>query len=407
MRMLARSRRISIAVALCRAVTTLLFGCINPLASHAAAFTPSSGDEVLERLPSRSTHGQRLLQQARAALAANPNDLAARLELAQRYIDNWRDGGDPRNLGYAQAALKPWWNMQDPPPGVRVMRATLLQSMHRFQEALIDLDAVVAHDRRNAQAWLTRATVLQVLGDYPQAIASCAQLFGLAPNLITVTCLSETRSLNGHAYASYRQLDDALTMAGTTVQAPIRRWALTLLAEIAVRRGETEAARAHFIQALTLGIPDNYLLGAYADFLLDTNRPEQVVALLQNRTQADALLLRYAIALKTLGRSESVAHIDMLRQRFDAARMRGDTIHQREHARFMLVLANDPVAALPIAQENWLAQKEPADTLLLLESAAAVGNQMAARPVIEWVRKVKLEDQKIKLLIAQLGEPAK
>jgi hypothetical protein len=374
---------------------------------HAAAYIPASGDEVLESLPRRSTSEQQALQQARAALAANPGNLEAGLSLARHYIDNWRDGGDPRYLGYAQAALKPWWTMKDPPLGVRVMRATLLQSTHRFQEALVDLDAVIAQDRRNAQAWLTRATVLQVLGDYPQAAASCGQLFGLATKLVTVTCLSGVRSLNGHASTSYRQLDDALRAAGAAAEPSIRLWALTLLAEIAVRRGEAEAAGIRFREAMALGTPDNYLLAAYADFLLDRKQPAQAAALLKGRTQVDALLLRYAMALKAIGASDTPRYIEMLRQRFDAARMRGDAIHQREHARFELMLNNDAIAALSIARQNWAVQKEPADTLLFLESAAVAGDGIAARPVIEWVRKVQLEDQRMEPLIARLGEPAR
>jgi hypothetical protein len=43
---------------------------------------------------------------------------------------------------------------------------------------------------------------------------------------------------------------------------------------------------------------DNYVFGAYADFLLDQNQPREVTALLRDKTRADPLLLRYALALK-------------------------------------------------------------------------------------------------------------
>lgn len=384
-----------------------ILSLIMPINGYATAYIPSDGNEVLERLPARNAPEQRALQQARAALAANPNDLGAGIALARRYIDTWRDGGDPRYLGYAQATLKPWWNLKDPPLEARVMRATLLQSTHHFLEALVDLDAVVKQDPRNAQAWLTRATVLQVLGDYPQAALSCTHLNGLAPNLVTVTCLSGVQSLNGHAETSYRQLDGAVNAAGNAAEPAIRLWALTLLAEMSVRRGDGLAAQRHFEEAMAVGTPDNYLLAAYADFLLDAKQPAQVVKILKDRTQVDALLLRYAIALKALSAPEAPRFTDVLMQRFAAARMRGDTIHQREQARFELDLRNDPAAALTVAQQNWSVQKEPADTLLLLQSAAAAGNREAARPVIEWVRKVRLEDKALEPLIARLKEPAR
>ena len=40
---------------------------------------------------------------------------------------------------------------------------------------------------------------------------------------------------------------------------------------------------------------DTYLLAAYADFLLERGRAQDVLRLLGTRTQADALLLRHAL----------------------------------------------------------------------------------------------------------------
>lgn len=386
----------------------LLRGLIVALAlavattAGAAPFIPASGSQVLETLPRRNDPVQKELATLRAALAANPSDLRVAVTLAQRLVEQWRDGGDPRYLGYAQAALGPWWNLPNPPLAARVMRATLLQSTHHFKEALADLDAVVRNDRDDGQAWLTRATVLQVLGDYPRAKASCEQLERLASPLIAQTCLSSVASLNGQAEKGYRDLVGALK-ATPDATPDIRMWVQTLLGEMAERRGELAAARSHFEQALATGVPDSYLLAAYSDFLLTQNEPARVAALLKAKVQVDGLLLRLALASKAMQSPDAARYRDMLAQRFDAARLRGDTIHQREQARFALELANDPATAVRVAVQNWQVQKEPADTRLLLQCAAAAGDREAAAPVLAWLKTTGLEDRSLAPLVARLG----
>ena len=372
------------------------------LQSYATPYIPSNGAEVLEHLPSRNDPAQQELRRLRAELAIHPENLPVAVDLVRLYITTWRDGGDPRYLGYAQAALAPWWNLPDPPLAARVMRATLLQSTHRFTAALADLDAVLRSDRNNAQAWLTRATVLTVLGEYAEAKKSCLQLSTLAPALVTRTCLSSVENLNGQAEKSYRELRQAF-MTHPDADPGIKLWILTLLAEMSLRLADTGAAQSYFQQALALGNPDNYLLAAYADFLLGRHQPAQVVSLLKGKSQVDALLLRYALALDALNAPDADKVIAQLQQRFEAAKMRGDTIHQREQARFELELMHNPRAALKLAQENWSIQKEPADTLLLLNAAAAAGDRHAAQPVLAWIQKTGFEDRALAAPIAQLG----
>jgi hypothetical protein len=153
---------------------------------------------------------------------------------------------------------------------------------------------------------------------------------------------------------------------------------------------------------LSLSTGDSYLLGAYADFLLEQGRNDDVINLLQDKTRADALLLRYAIALKATGASTATTQRDNLRARFDAAMLRGDTVHQREQARFELQLMNNPKRALQLAQANWLVQKEPADARIFLEAAFAAKDKAAAQPVLTWLKKVALEDRALTRLTKSL-----
>lgn len=375
-----------------------------PLLAWAAPYTPTDGSAVIEQLPRRADATQLALRGLRQQLNATPQDLPLASGLAQRYISLARSETDPRYLGYAQAALAPWWRQAAPPVPVRLLRATILQSTHQFGPALQDLDAVIAQEPGNGQAWLTRATVLTVQGDYAKATASCARLSALTTQLVTVTCIANVASVTGRAASSERLLD--LTLQRSAGVAPeLESWALTLLAEMATRRGETALAEARYKTALARQPRDSYLLGAYGDFLLDQQRPREVVQLLKDQQRIDALLLRYALALQTLPGQQAPfqAAKAELAARFNAAMQRGDTVHQREQARFALFLQQDVPAAVQLAQKNWAIQKEVPDMRILLEAALAARNYGAAQPVLAWIGANGVEDVALHRLVRQLG----
>jgi Tfp pilus assembly protein PilF len=383
-------------------LTVLLAFCADAVA---IPHIPADGKQVVERLPGRTDPAQRELLRLRTALAASPTDLAAAARLARRYIEQARTDGDPRYLGYAQAALQPWWNAPAPPDEALVLRATLRQSTHQFALALQDLDIVVRRDSDNVQAWLTRATVQLVTGDHAGARASCMRLHSRASALVIETCLANIASVTGQASASYARLKGALAAAASADPA-IRRWVETLLAEMAERAGQDAEAEAYYRKALAEPAPDSYLLGAWCDFLLERGRAPEVIKLLKDSTRVDALLLRYALALKAVGAPAAQAQTAVLARRFDAAMLRGDTVHQREQARFELALRGDAAQATRLALLNWAVQKEPADLRILADSAAASGDRQAARTVTEWVARTGIEERAVTALLPALrGRP--
>ena len=372
--------------------------------AEAAPYIPKDGNAVIEQLPRRADATQMALRAQREQLSRTPQDLALATSLAQRYIGLARSETDPRYLGYAQAALAPWWQSTAAPVPVRLLRATILQSTHQFNAAMQDLDAVIAQQPANAQAWLTRATVLTVQGNYAAASASCARLSSLAAQLVTVTCLANVAGVNGRAEKS-EQLLDLTLQRSAGVSPDMENWALTLLAEMAARRGDAAAAERRYRQALAQQPRDSYLLGAWSDFLLDQRRPQEVITLLKSEQRIDALLLRYALALQTVpGQQAALARATAeLSARFNAAMQRGDTVHQREQARFALLLQRDAPQALQLAQKNWAVQKEVADMRIMLEAALAARDAAAARPVLEWISSNKVEDVALQALAVKLA----
>jgi tetratricopeptide (TPR) repeat protein len=212
------------------------------------------------------------------------------IELARHCIARARAEADPRYLGHAEAALGQWSDLAQPPGAVLVVRATIRQSNHDFDRALADLDLALKLEPNNAQAWLTRASILQVQGRFAEAKRAFLPLLRLTSELVSTTCASSAASLSGAAEKSYELLSRVLARASSASREE-QLWATTTLAEMAVRLGQKEHAEKHFRTALALDPNDVYLLGAFADFLLDQARSAEVIELLRNRTRIDALLL--------------------------------------------------------------------------------------------------------------------
>lgn len=386
----------------CRLLLLPLFPLVACSAAVAAPFTPSSDQDVLEVLPARAADPRmQALRELRAAAARNPNDADAAVRLARRYYDEVTAEGDPRYVGYAQAALAPWWRQPDPPPPVRVMRAIVLQFSHQFDAALADLAAAVQQEPGNGEAWAWQAAIHMVRADYAGAHRACERVVALATPLIGAACLAHVDSHTGQATAAASALQGALSREPNA--APEERlWALTRLAETNDRRGQSAEAEAAYRQALALGLADVYLLAAYADFLLDRKRPAEVLDLLKDQARSDLLLLRLALAAKAVGDPRLAAWRNDLAARFEAARLRGDSTHQKEESRFVLGVLGQAEQALVLARQNYAEQREPADARILLEAAVAARQAAAAEPVLQWMASSRIESVALKTLARQL-----
>jgi tetratricopeptide (TPR) repeat protein len=384
-----------------RSGAILLAAALAPGAGAAEPYTPRDDAEVLERLPVTVTAEKSTLRRLRSAFERDPGNFERAAKLAWRYIAVSRAESDPRYRGYAQAVLARWWNLAHPPSELLVLRATLYQARHDFDHALADLSQLLSRDPRNAQAWLTRAVILQVRGEYAEAKSSCSRLRVLAESLVSAACIYSVAGRNGNGRDSYRRLRLVL-QARPNSDARLRLWILAILAEMAAGLGEPAAAENYFRQALALRVRDAYLLNAYADFLLDRGDPAKVIDLMAAEARADGSLLRLALAEKRLDTSELGDHIAALEARFAASRRRGDAIHLREEARFTLHLLQRPQRALELAIENWRVQREPWDARLVLEAAIAVQTPSAAAPVLQWLSRSHLENVRIQALVEQL-----
>jgi tetratricopeptide (TPR) repeat protein len=333
--------------------------------ANAAPFTPRSDAEVLAEVPPGASH---------ISLQATRTRLDVALPLAQFYITRSRVTGDLRFLGYAEATLQPWLKQ----PTALVLHATILQSRHAFEASLVELDRALSMQPDNAQAWLTRATVSRVLGRYGAALESCARVPDPA---ITTLCTASISSLTGHLASAYNTL---VSLPTQSLSEPARAWRYSELGEMAERLGQDADAEHWFKLAPE---EDLYTRTAYADLLLRHGRNAAALQLLEPYRSMDPMLLRIAIA--------TGEHIPALANAFGIEEQRGDAVHRREQARYLLEVEHQPEQALAVARTNWQTQREPDDILIFLRAAQAAHRPDQAAPVLKFVRQNQLEDKRL------------
>ena len=275
------------------------------------------------------------------------------------------------------------------------VRGQLRQFRHDFDGALQDFASALEADPQYASAHAWRGAIYLVQANYAAAKSECDALLALDRATLYGGCIGLVLAYGGRMEAGSAALQRALD---ETRDAGNRLWLLTRLGEVAAWRGQPEQAEKHYRAALALGIDDGYLLAAWSDFLLDRQRPAEVVKWLAGWEASDGLLLRLALAETALKQPAAKAHVQALADRFAAAKVRGDTTHRAEEARYLMHLAGDPAAALAMAAANYRVQREPRDARVLLEAAIAARDAGAAQPVRDWLRSSGFEDAHLRQL---------
>ena len=371
-----------------------------------APYRPHSDTAVLEQLRVPRLAGLASLRELRDQWQLRPTHVPAALAYARAALELHRREEDPRYLGYAEAALAPWWSLAQAPPELVLLRASL--RLARMDHALAeqDLRALIDSPAPEGQAArITRAGLRLVQGDPVAAQADCQAAQAFVGPLVAETCAAAVRGLRGDAAAGLAALDAALLRSA---DAPLSAelWARAVAAELALRLGRTPAAQQHFELALrrmtAADSPDPGLLAAYADFLLSQRDARRVQLLLTPYPRQDSLVLRLTLAERLLGQQGDAAasaaaqvHTRHLQLRFQEMRQRGDRSHLRDQALFELDVLGDPPAALRSIAQAWTIQREPLDALVYLRAARAAGAPAAAAAVRSWIAATGLQDQRL------------
>ncbi|WP_228264056.1 tetratricopeptide repeat protein [Marinobacter alexandrii] len=327
-------------------------------------------------------------------LSSAPKNVDELADEVQQLIGQARKTGDPRFLGYAERLLGDW-----PEPDftdrLRVLRATLAQSLHRFDLARQDLERVLQttdQRRQRIQSRLTLANLELVQGRYVKAREHCQALADLYPGLIAASCLAQTEARTGRAESAYRRLRGQLASA-SNADPTSQLWAEGTLGDLAAQLG-LDSAAVHWGAVLQQSPDDLYTRAQLADWQLQASNLQATLALTKGYDQVDALAVIRAIALREAGAPEAEALADSLRERFAEAQWRGTLLHQRDFARFQLDIENRPALALKHALANWETQREPLDTRLVLRAAQSAADQSALKRLQQWLAQYDQTDHR-------------
>ena len=325
---------------------------------------------------------------ATTALPADPGRLA---DLIQAQIQQARSTGDPRFFGYAEGLLQQWdGTMTD---RLQVLQATIDQSNHRFELAREKLGEIIRTSdsrRQSTQALLILANIDLVQGRYASAAQHCDQLAQRLPGLIAASCQAQVHARTGQPETAYRTLQQQLANDRQAGQVG-RLWAEGTLGEIAAQLGDP-AAETHWQTVLQADPDDLYTRAQLADWHLNQRAPEKTLTLTAGYEQVDSLAVLRAIALDRTGHPDAARLADSLRQRFAEAQWRGNLLHKREFARFQLDVTGDKELALQTASANWVEQREPPDTRLLLRAAIAAGDTAQTEALAAWLKQNSQQD---------------
>jgi tetratricopeptide (TPR) repeat protein len=339
------------------------------------AVPPGPDSQVVDVLPQVTT-----LRPAQRTTTApqTPPDPALAAQLAREAIDTARRTGDARYWGRAQTALGNWWDHGQAPPELMVLQATVQQGQHAFAAAQTRLRQALKADPRNAQGWLTLATLLKLEGRYADALTACASVTTAGAALYGQVCSAEIRSLQG--------VDQPDAWKPLLAQAPdpaTSAWLLSLWGEHLERQGQPAEALARYQQSQAL-MPDLYTALVQADLQLRERRAEETLAALKTAPDTDAVLLRRAHATRLLNQPAWKTLLTTLQERQQELERRGETLdaHAREYGLMALWLQDDPALAQTWAQRNLVLQKEPVDWWLALTSA----RQASDRPRFDQLR---------------------
>lgn len=244
-----------------------------------------------------------------------------------------------------------------------MQRARDAERQHYFPEAEQYLRAVIEDDPGDAQAWLTLASLETVRGDLDQARQACARVLQHFDAITGLACRGRIALAGGiDRREALQSLHSALEHPAVADRSDVYAlWASGVAAELAASLGEAAIAESFFQRALA-GSPAIHLQAAYLDFLLDADRPAEVLTRVGAGEEELALKLRRVMALLALDRSSEAERLKrQLHATFGDWIAAGDFTHGREMAMFYLSVMPRPEIARRAATRNLEVQRERED----------------------------------------------
>lgn len=309
---------------------------------------------------------------------------AGLLGRAETALRAFHQSGDPRRLGEAQILLNGVAKAQR---GARYyeLEARIAQSLHRFDDAMVAIDMALRQQPEAVALYLLKYSIALVRLDMDTARVACAAIPPMSSYASGCRYQLELHSADDAGAAkSFNELKQLLMSAVVDGDA-VAPWLAVTLADAGERRALGDPV-ALWRLAVKLDDSDLYARSRLCDAALYAGDPEQAIEVSRGFDHIDTLALCHAEALdQSVDRVASGEAEERrlhrlktyLAERFAEAEWRGEALHKRAQARYLLRIAERPEEALVLAEANWAEQKELPDWRLLEEARRAVGREGA------------------------------
>lgn len=358
--------------------------------SYAAPYRPSNDADVIDTLPvgSPTFQTRQLLNKSvKQPFSVVEPQISALMSRAYSQ-------GDPRAIGQAEALLEPY--SLDHSPQVMMIRANIAQANHRFDDARLELQAILKKIPSQPDSLLMLSSIDLVQGRFADARKGCDGIRDMGLMILRFACLAQVDNMTGKLVSSRDTLTQ-LSQANNGLTADQQRWLNLIRADIALRLNDPVLAKSVFEQ---IDIDSAPSLTARADWLLAHRAWAQTRQLLLNHKDNDALLLRLVMSELQLKHPDAPADFKLLSERISAWQERGETAHQREQAMYALML-NPPEKALELARSNWQKQRETADVVVYTNAAIRARSLSDLKVIDDWIKLTGFEYSQLTQMLAQ------
>jgi tetratricopeptide (TPR) repeat protein len=368
----------------------------------AEPYLPEDESTVLEVLPDFLHGGREKFIEIQDQLQENPTDDSLAYSVADFFFKAGEIDADPRLYGIARTVIDPWWTSESVPSSILLVRAKLKIIDQRFDEAIVDLIQLNSQQPKAPQALIELADLYRLKGRYGDGRSTAKRLQEIAGDVPYLMCKLPIDLMTGRS----KDAQEAIELLQPRIESEIPEvipWLRMTHAQMAELLGNMDQADELFRQAIDEAPDKGFIKQAYADFLINVDRPEPVIDMLQDDLDNNEDLLRVAIAVKRTGDKERAEQLTQeLTRRFEAVRRRGDRPNRRIAAGYYLDLMDEPDLALQEALGNWEIRKDLVDSRLVLRSALAAERPRDAVFVKKFLHKARTEDVTMQRLILQL-----
>jgi len=375
-----------------------------PLAAQ-ERFLPASSAVVLASSVYAKEGRLSRLRQLDQTRRAQPQNLDAVLAYARAVFTLGLNEGDLRWYGSAKAALEPWLNAEQLPAEGYFLRGLIKQGFHDFRGGLGDINRAIALDAHQTEFWSWRFALHLLQADISLAsedTAEIARLFGEAEaDIYRAILLYRT----GQPFQAVQMLTRAIR-SPQNQDVSSQDWLSFHLGEAHRVAGQTEQAIAIWEDRLKLNGQSHLLRLSLAELLNQQGRYAKAQAIALNQTDipslTDALLMQALLASRGAKDGREVVLAQQMEARLQAQALRQEKLIERPKLIYQIDYGKDLAAGLALSIENWQLQREPADAVLFVKAALALGQAQAAFPVVDWAERTRYTNPQLRLLIQQL-----